>query len=72
MDEKDFKKLLIDLDLTLTEVGVEAGIGYWAVTRYFRGELASSETRSRIKRFLVTRARQRGIDLPPFWEDVAA
>lgn len=67
---KDLKKLLIDLDLTQTEVGRAVGISQWAVNRYLCGELKNPDTRRAIKRVLARRARQRHIRLPEIWPDV--
>ena len=72
MGEKAFKKLLIDLELNLSEVGRKVGVSRWAVTMYFRGNLRSETTRRAIKRVLRARAREVGVVLPQFWEDVAA
>jgi len=72
MDEKGFKKLLIDLEFTRGSLGEEVGISAWAVTLYFRGELRSTTTRARLKRVLSGRAGKLGIQLPRFWEDAAA
>lgn len=72
MEEKGFKKLLIDLGLSLRELADEVGVSQWAITLYFRGTLRSDVTRRRIKRALQRHARAEGIQLPKFWEDVAA
>lgn len=72
MEEKAFKKLLIDLELTLSEIGRRVGVSHWAVGLYFRGQLRAETTRKAIKRVLRERAREKGIQLPKFWEDVAA
>lgn len=72
MSEKDFKKLLIDLDLSLTEIGRELGISHAAVSYYFQGRLRSSERRAQIKQYLAQRARERGVHLPEFWVDAEA
>lgn len=69
VEESDFKKLLIDLGLTLSDVARPVGITSWAVTLYFRGKLKAPETRVAIKKVLVRRARRRGIPLPRFWPD---
>jgi hypothetical protein len=68
-DFKQFKKLLVDLDMTQTEIGEAVGISQWAVTRYFRGDLKNPKTRNRIRRVLQRRAKQKGVSLPPFWQD---
>ncbi len=72
MDEKAFKKLLIDLDLSLVDVAHSVGVSQWAVTLYFRGNLSAANTRARIKQVLCDRAVVLGITLPSFWEDAAA
>lgn len=72
MDEKGFKKLLIDLELTQSEIGRRVGVSQTAIALYMKGELRSPETRAAIKGVLRDRARARGIALPDFWEDVAA
>ncbi len=72
MDEKGFKKLLIDLELNATDLARSVGVSQWAVTLYFRGALQAATTRARIKRVLRDRARTMGITLPRFWEDAAA
>lgn len=71
MDEKEFKKLLIDLDTSATEISREVGISVWGVIRYFRGELRNPKRREQIKRALQTRAEKLGIELPEFWEEAA-
>ncbi len=71
VDAKDFKKLLIDLDLTLTEIGEEVGVSYWSITRYFRGELRNRERRIQIKRVIRQRAEEKGVALPEFWAEAA-
>lgn len=72
MDEKAFKKLLIDLELNHAEIGRRVGVSKWAVNLYFRGRLRSETTRRAIKRVMRERAREVGIPLPKFWEDAAA
>ncbi len=72
MDEKGFKKLLIDLEWSREDLGQAAGISGWAVTLYFRGNLQAETTRVRIKQVLRDRARRMGVTLPRFWEDAAA
>lgn len=69
MDEREFKKLLIDLDLSLTEIARRAGVSQWAVTLYFRGDRRSPERRRQIKRILAQRAHEMGYALPEFWPD---
>lgn len=66
-DFKQFKKMLIDLDMTQTEIGDAVGISQWAITRYLRGELKNPAMRTRIRRVLLRRAKERGIELPPIW-----
>lgn len=72
MDPREFKKLLIDLDLSATEIAREVGISQWALTLYFRNVLKSAQRRSQIKRVLARRARKLGIPLPEFWTDSRA
>lgn len=67
--EADFKKLLIDLEVSLSDVARAVGISSWAVTLYFRGQLHSPATRQGIKKYLTRQARRRGIRLPRFWTE---
>ena len=72
MTEKEFKKLLIDLDVEIQAIAEEIGISPWAVTLYFRGQLTSRTRRAEIRKYLARRARERGVDLPEFWMDAEA
>lgn len=72
MDEKAFKKLLIDLELGQAEIARQVGVSKWAVGLYLRGHLRSATTRTAIKRVMQRRARDMGIVLPRFWEDATA
>jgi hypothetical protein len=72
--EKEFKKLLIDLDTSLSEIGRALGKSPWTVQLYFRGTLRNEKRRGQIKAFLEKRARKLNVDLPEFWaeEEIAA
>lgn len=67
MDEREVKKLLIDLGLTWTDIANTVGITSWGVQRYFRGELRNAERRAQIMATLRKRARQKRMRLPKIW-----
>lgn len=69
MTAREFKKLLVDLDISAAEIGRTVGISKWAVVLYFRGELKNPERRRAILDVLERRARQVGIKLPEIWPD---
>lgn len=69
MNEHDFKKLLIDLDLTRTEVARSVKLSSTGVRKYFQGRLRDRERRAQIKHVLQRRAREKGVRLPSFWQD---
>lgn len=69
MDAREFKKLLVDLDLSAAEIGRNVGISKWAVVLYFRGDLRNPERRKQIRRVLADRAREVGMVLPEIWPD---
>ncbi len=66
---KDFKKIMIDLDLTLRTTGAGVGISGQAVNMYFMGRSRSPERRAQIRAFLEARAEQMGIVLPEIWPE---
>jgi hypothetical protein len=72
MDEREFKKLLIDLGLTISAVARAVGVSRWAINKYFRGELRDPTRRAQIRGFLASRARAVGVRLPRFWLDSKA
>jgi response regulator of citrate/malate metabolism len=69
MDERDFKKLLIDLDLSIAEIGRAVRLSRTGVRKYFRGELRDHARRAQIRSVISRRSRQMRVQLPEFWQD---
>jgi len=69
----EIKKLLLDLDLTVTEIAAHAGgISRIAVWKYFDGKLKNPERRAAIQGCLSERGQARGVFVPVFWPELAA
>jgi predicted transcriptional regulator len=72
MDEREFKKLLIDLGLSTAEVARAVGLSHTAVRKYFSGELRDDGRRAQIRRVMGRRAKEKKMRLPEFWQDQVA
>lgn len=69
MDRKQFKKLLIDLDLSITEIGAEVNLSRTGVRMYFDSALRDRTRRRQIRAVLARRAREVKVPLPDFWSE---
>lgn len=69
MNELEFKKLLLDLRMSIAEIGRMVGLSRTGVRKYLRGELKDPERRRQIKYVLSARAKGTGVRLPAFWPD---
>lgn len=72
MNERDFKKLLIDLNLSITDIALAVGVSRTAVRKYFRGQMHKAERRAAIKAVLAQTARKQKVQLPLFWQQKKA
>jgi AcrR family transcriptional regulator len=69
MVPRNIKILLIDLDLTVTEIAQAVGLSRQAIYKYFSGQMHRAERRAEIKAVLQRRARQKKMSLPDIWSD---
>lgn len=67
MTEKDFKKLLEDLQMNQADLGRMVGRTRQAVRFCLRGDTKSWDMRGRIRRVLEERATELNVPIPDFW-----